>query len=48
MKKTLLLVLLLFSFKNYSQTVSCDDLIEFIKSKVSYVSSISSYTMDSE
>jgi hypothetical protein len=48
MKKTLLLLLLLISFKNYSQTVSCDDLLQFIKSKGTYVASISSYTMDSE
>ena len=48
--KTKLFLILLFTFSNssYSQTVSCDDLLEFIKAKGSYVSRVSSYTLDSE
>jgi len=42
------MLFLLFSFNSYSQDVSCEDLMNFVKSKGSYVSSMPSYIMDSE
>ena len=32
-KQFLIIVFLIVSFKGYSQTVSCEDLLDFIKSK---------------
>lgn len=47
MKKIILMALLLFNFSCYSQEVSCTDLLDFIKSKGSYVGSIPNYILDS-
>ena len=46
--KLLLMLLFTFSFNSHSQSVSCDDLLEFIKTDGSYVSKLSSFTLDSE
>lgn len=47
MKKIILMALMLISFNSFSQEVSCKELLDFIKSKGSYVSSVGNYTMDS-
>lgn len=47
MKKIILILLMLTSFNSFSQEVSCTDLLDFIKTKGSYVSSIKSYMLDS-
>jgi len=48
MKKVGLILLLLFSFNSYSQDVSCDDLLKFVKSEGSYESSIGVHTLNSD
>ncbi len=47
MKKLILMTLMLISFNSFSQEVSCDELLNFIKKEGRYVSSIPSYIMDS-
>jgi hypothetical protein len=47
MKKFFLTLLMLISFNSYAQEVSCDDLLDFIKAKGSYVSGLSNYIMNS-
>lgn len=47
MKRYILVFLLSFSFFASAQSVSCGELMSFIKSEGMYSSSISSYTLDS-
>jgi len=47
MKKIILMILMLISFNSFSQEVSCEDLLDFIKTEGSYVSSVSNYIMES-
>lgn len=41
------MILMLISFNSFSQEVSCEDLLDYIKSKGSYVSSVSNLVMQS-
>lgn len=47
MKKLGLIILLLYSINSFSQKMSCDELLNFVKTEGRYVSSVSSYSMDS-
>ena len=47
MKKTILILLLLFSITSNAQKVSCSELVDFLKKEGSYYSTVSSYTLNS-
>lgn len=47
MKRLIIILLLSFSFNISAQSVSCGELMGYIKSEGMYSSSISSYTLDS-
>ena len=47
MKRTIVLLIFILSLNLSAQSVSCGELMEFIKSKGMYNTSVSSYTLDS-
>lgn len=47
MKKLSLVILLLFSLNGFSQNVSCEELLNFVKTEATFVGTVSSYLMDS-
>jgi hypothetical protein len=47
MKKLSLIIFLLFNMNGFSQGISCDELLNFVKTKGSYVGAVNGISLDS-